>query len=179
MTPASQASSRWLKPRPGARPEEAAERAHLRLVARAGQEFLEGQGEEHVAGLDFRGVAAFGRVDGGTTAAQLGVVEYVVVDERRHVHEFDRGTRADQRRRLLVGRVVDRAASEDEQRTQPLAAGAKCRERGAGRARVAGFDDLGETGLDVGQPGDYLDSRPSPREPGTCACVAAHRRAFS
>ena len=152
---ASQASSRWSSS-PCARPEEASESsADLRLVS-GGSQFDEGQSEEHVAGL--RGcVAAVLGVDGGLATAQIGVVEHVVVHERGHVHQLDCGARADQCGFLLGRGFVDRAAGQDQQRAQPLAAGAqRCQTRGGG-AGLARLDDLGQALLDIGKPrGDAL-----------------------
>src|SRR6185369_15005266 len=52
-------------------------------------------------------------------AAQVGPVEKVVVDERRHVHELDGGTPGN---RTLPVPLFHRRREEDEQRPEPLAA---------------------------------------------------------
>ena len=90
-------------------------------------------------------LAAGARDDGRAAAPQRRGVEDVVVDERRHVDELDRGRGAD---RAVAG--VRPGAEQDEHRPQALAAG---RERRRGLAREAvspSRDDLAEARLDRG-----------------------------
>src|SRR4051812_2176391 len=74
----------------------------------------EGAGEEVVAGRASGG-RAVDRPGGGLAAAEVGAVDEVVVDERRHVDELD--CNACSQRRLCAGRRRE----EDERGTQPLA----------------------------------------------------------
>ena len=105
------------------------EHAHLVGAAVAGQ-LGEGAGEEQVAGGG-RDVASRGGHDGRPAAAQRGGVEHVVVDERGRMDELH-GHGGAQDAVVLRGAVA--GGEEDEQRAQPLAAGADR------RARVRGED---------------------------------------
>ncbi len=102
--------------------------------------------EQEVADGD-RPLAAGVGDDRRQPAAERGIVEDVVVDERRHVDELDRGRGAD---RLLPGAAS--GTEEDEQRPHPLAAG---RQRLAGvgaELRPPTVDRLAEPALDLGHP---------------------------
>ena len=109
--------------------------------ARAHQ-LREGAGQQEVAGRDGDGRPVAMR-HGRATAPQLGAVEDVVVDERRHVQQFDRGRPAQHR---LARRFAAAGAEERQQRPHALAAGAQ--RRAAGVAELAGI--LG------GDPGEAL-----------------------
>ena len=113
--------------------------------------------EEVVAGR-LRGAVAVLGPRGRAAAAQVGAVEQVVVDERRHVDELDRGAGGDG---ALAGALLRRRAEEDEHRPQALAAG---RERlgadladepgmGADRALEPHLEQL-EVGVEPGRRAD-------------------------
>ena len=102
-------------------------RDRLRVAGR--RQLCEGAREEVVAGRLGRGGPEL-LPRGGAAAAELGAVDQVVVEQRRHVDELDGDAGGDVR--LLPGR----GREEDEQRPQPLAAG---RERALARRR----DDAG------------------------------------
>ena len=92
----------------------AGEALHGRAVA-GRSELGEGPREQVVAGRA-RGLGAVARPGRLAAAPVVSLVDQVVVDERRHVHELDR--RAGRERRLAWT-----GGEEDEQRPQPLAAG--------------------------------------------------------
>ncbi len=79
------------------------------------RELGEGPGEEVVAG-GARGAGAVAGPCGDASAAVPGAVDQVVVYERRGVNELDGRAGGE-------GRLAGRRRQEDEQRTQPLAAG--------------------------------------------------------
>ena len=56
----------------------------------------------------------------GRAAAGIGLVDHIVVVERRQVHQLDRHGAADQAR---VGRVAEVAGQEHQHGAEPLAAG--------------------------------------------------------
>src|SRR5438067_3037058 len=84
-------------------------------VARRAQ-LGEGAREEVVAGRAGCGWAVH-RPRGRLATAEVGAVDQVVVDERRHVHELDGDPRRERRR------PSRRRGEEDERRTQPFTAG--------------------------------------------------------
>jgi hypothetical protein len=121
-------------------------RATLAGRRAVGGEHREGAREKEIPGGDGTAAARVGD-DGRHPAPQRGIVEDVVVDQRRHVDELDRGCGADRLRAAATAR-----AEEDEQRSHPLAA------RGQGLARVGAelapppLDGHAEPALDLAHP---------------------------
>ena len=101
-------------------------------VARAHQ-LGEGAGQQVVAGGDGHGAAVLVS-DGRAAAPELGTVQDVVVHERRHVEQFDRGGRTQHR---LARRHPAPGAEQREQRPDALAAGGEG--GSAGLAELAGI----------------------------------------
>ena len=88
----------------------------LRVASR--RELRERPRKEIVAGRSRRRLAMLGP-DRRPAAAQVGPVEKVVVDERRHVHELDRRSTGDG---ALAFPLLRRGREEDEERPEPLPA---------------------------------------------------------
>ena len=100
-------------------------------VSRRGQ--LREGAREQVVARRARGRRAVDRPGGRLAAAEVGAVDQVVVDERRHVHELDRD--AGRERRLRARR----SGEEDERGPEPLAArGERLVPDGGDEPRVGG-----------------------------------------
>jgi hypothetical protein len=84
-------------------------------------------------------------VDRGPAAPGVGVVEDVVVDERAHLHELDRGRRVDH---AVVERVAGGGAHDREQRAEALAAGRRHPHRRGPEQRAAGAERVGDAVVD-------------------------------
>src|SRR6185436_15900787 len=89
-----------------------------RLCVTGLRELRESAREEVVARRPGRCLAVLGP-DRRAPAAQVGAVEKVVVDERRHVHELDRRSTGDG---ALALPLLRRGREEDEERPEPLPA---------------------------------------------------------
>ncbi len=121
-------------------------RARIRIRRRIG-EFLEGEGEQPVAGQDRRRLVE-GTVDGGAPAPQVVVVHgrQVVMDQRIAVQAFDRAGGGQR----LVGRNAEQAGALDgQERAQPLAAPERAVAHGGHQPGRTG--DLAGGGI-VGEP---------------------------
>ncbi len=113
LAPLQCLTARQRQRRPG-------KRRHGARVTRSSQ-LCKGAGKKMVAG-SLRRVLSVDRPGGRPAATQIRPVEHIVVDERGHVNELDRGSG---RHHALAAPLLGWGREEHEHRTQPLPSGSE------------------------------------------------------